>query len=659
MADTFAAVMHSHLGGSSTLDDSGAPSYWTANLSQQDPSAAFMVPAQPYLSRNATLLQQQQYQAHLASASAAAAAAAADPNAALYANYRAQHPQAFAEADRLSYGSDVSTAAVAAAAQHQQGMLAAEMAFKARQLAQLQQQQHALQQQPQQQLLLAQQAQQQQQHRSAVGAAAVPAATSALYRASSSHSSMTHHQQHPSISYSTLPQSSHYPASMQAPSTAAARLPPRPNTAHVQQYHPYHSTATGATTLEHHHHNSLAAAAAAARAAAIQQQQQCSSAPSAARQAASAAAAAAGAAAALQHGGNAGRWSGAVAVLDQRILGATAGTQASGNDQHCSLECDEELLSMDGLDQDDPQQQHPQHSTEVISGSFGSKGRNISSGPAAAQLQGGSAGRPHHLLSSGLATSSAQHAAAASAAARAAAAGYAFNHLEEDDAVFDMYEDSGSTHPDSDGSSDDMDADTEPMQDQHQRRNSTSDRTGAGGSSGGQRQPGSSSGRAPAAAAAPASAQQANAAKLDAQAVSLHVLSSVANRRKGEQVLTAHPAVAEAAGARSVRTRLLITEVSLYCENAATSMLALQQSNKLLSKMSLPGKWLPSRAAVWLADHVVPMLSTVHRDVLQDSPICYAQLHVQCWQAALDISCSAGLVGMHAGKACMVMVGLL
>jgi hypothetical protein len=105
-------------------------------------------------------------------------------------------------------------------------------------------------------------------------------------------------------------------------------------------------------------------------------------------------------------------------------------------------------------------------------------------------------------------------------------------------------------------------------------------------------QPGSNSSisirsAAAAAAAAVAAAEHDAAAR---QAVAVRVLSSVANKRKGEAVLTVHPAVADAAGAQSVRSRLLITEVSLYCDNAATSMLAMEQSNRLMAKMALPGE---------------------------------------------------------------------
>lgn len=568
--DTLAAVMTSHL-GNSPMDY--LPDYWTETMPQQEASTAYMGAQQQH-----SKSQQQQphmlQQSHAQLAAGPAAAAAADPNAVLYANYRAQHPQAYAEADRLSYSIDMSSAAIAAAAHHQQqqGMLAAEQAFKARQLAQLQQQRLAYeqaQQQQHQQLVLAQLQQQRQ-----AATAAVPAATanaSALYRASSSHSAMTQQQHLPSSSYSHQ-QPSHYQthSSMQAPSTTAARLPPRPSTTHSHHYHPY-STATGGAALEHHaadsrhnHHNSLVAAAAAARAAAVQQQNHRSSAATAARQAANAAAAAA--AAALQRSNNAGRWSGAVAVLDQSYM---TGTQESG----IELECEEELHSMDGSDQ--APHHHMMHSNVVASG-----GKNSTAAASAGDVARGlDVHQRSQLQGARLSGGAAQHAAAASAAARAAAANMALNALEDDDQGYDMYEESGSTHPDSDNQSDDMDADIVPVQDQYQRnsRNSTS---AAEGSSAGQ--PGS---RAAAAAAAVAG-EQTSAAQ---QAVAVRILSSVANRRKGEEVLTAHPSTADAAGARSVRSRLLITEVSLYCDNAATSILALEQSNRLMAKMKLPG----------------------------------------------------------------------
>jgi hypothetical protein len=150
----------------------------------------------------------------------------------------------------------------------------------------------------------------------------------------------------------------------------------------------------------------------------------------------------------------------------------------------------------------------------------------------------------------------------------------ALNALEDDDPGYDMYEESGSTHPDSENQSDDMDADVVPVQDQHQRN--CRDFTSGAGSVG---QPGSMTAAAD---------EQASAAR---QAAAVRILISVANRRKGEEVLTSHPSVADAAGARSVRSRLLITEVSLYCDNAATSILAMEQSNRLMAKMNLPGRF--------------------------------------------------------------------
>jgi hypothetical protein len=263
-------------------------------------------------------------------------------------------------------------------------------------------------------------------------------------------------------------------------------------------------------------------------------------------------------------------------VVDQSCI---AGTQESGVEP-CGLECDEELHSLDGFDQTG--RQHMMHSSVVTSAPKGTFSSAVSADTAVhrAQLQGGSASmRPSTTSLSGGAV---QQAAAASAAARAAAAGYALSALEDDEQGFDMYEDSGSTHANDDNPSDDMDADTTLQQDQQQRtgRNSCSaDRV---------LQPVAGSVSAVAAAAAAAAAGDSAAA--NRQAVALRVLSTVANRRKGEEVLTAHPAVAEAAGARSVRTRLLITEVSLYCDSAATSLLAMEQSNRLMGKMTLPGE---------------------------------------------------------------------
>lgn len=598
-----AAVVTSHL-GSSPL---GVPD-WAANdvMLQQPTESSYTQHHHQDVSTSSKSLRQQLQRSQAAQQLLAAGSTVApqtDPNAVLYANYRAQHAQAYAAADQLTYGSDVSSAAAIAAAaqqqqhQRQQDMLTTERAFQASQLAQQQQQLAYEQAQQQQQLLLAH-AQQQQQQRHAAATA------SALYHASSSQSTMTHQQQQqPSSNYSLHQQQrqpSLYPAntSMQGPqTTTAAQLPPRPTTAHSQHFHPY-SSATGAAILEHHaqaadsrqqHHNSLVAAAATARAAAIQQQQQhqqrggSGSAASTARQTANAAAMAA--AAALQRSRNTtGRWLGAVAVLDQDSQ------ESSG--EPCGLECDEDLQSMDGLDH--APHHHMMHSSAATSG----KGSSLAAAAAAATAGQAAAARAHaaaaaaaqhksQLQGARLSGGAAQHAAAVSAAARAAAAGYALSALEDDEQAFDMYEDSGSTHPDSDNQSDDMDADVLLVQDQHARasRHCTSAAHPRAPSAG---QPGSSRYDAATAAAAAAAVAEHDASAR--QAVAVRVLSSVANRRKGEQVLTVHPAVADAAGAQSVRSRLLITEVSLYCDNAATSMLAMEQSNRLMAKMALPGE---------------------------------------------------------------------
>jgi hypothetical protein len=224
------------------------------------------------------------------------------------------------------------------------------------------------------------------------------------------------------------------------------------------------------------------------------------------------------------------------------------------------------------------------HSSVITSAPKGSISTAASADTAVhrAQLQGGSAaGRPSSTsLSGGAAV---QQAAAASAAARAAAAGFALSALEDDDQAFDMYEDSGSTHANDDNPSDDMDADTAMQQDQQQR-------TGRHSSSADRVLQPTAGGLSSRAATAAATAVAGDNSAANRQAVALRVLSTVANRRKGEEVLTAHPGVAEAAGARSVRMRLLITEVSLYCDSAATSILAMEQSNRLMAKMTLPGE---------------------------------------------------------------------
>jgi hypothetical protein len=70
----------------------------------------------------------------------------------------------------------------------------------------------------------------------------------------------------------------------------------------------------------------------------------------------------------------------------------------------------------------------------------------------------------------------------------------------------------------------------------------------------------------------------------------LQLLNNTACMRKQEQVLTASAAHVRACGAESVRTRLLITELSLYMPHATSSRLALDQANHLMSSMVLPGE---------------------------------------------------------------------
>lgn len=86
-----------------------------------------------------------------------------------------------------------------------------------------------------------------------------------------------------------------------------------------------------------------------------------------------------------------------------------------------------------------------------------------------------------------------------------------------------------------------------------------------------------------------------------------HMLEVVAAKRdpqrKGKLVLTATYSTAVSAGAESVRPRLLITEVSVYVNSAANSLMALDQANQLMGKMRLPGKqcylFLGSRVIIW------------------------------------------------------------
>lgn len=100
--------------------------------------------------------------------------------------------------------------------------------------------------------------------------------------------------------------------------------------------------------------------------------------------------------------------------------------------------------------------------------------------------------------------------------------------------------------------------------------------------------------RYPTAAATTPTLASAHAAAEDAAAARhsmvVQMVGRTAEMRKGAPVLTASARRAAAAGAESVRSRLLITEVSVYTEKGVNSMMALNQANKLLSKMTLPGE---------------------------------------------------------------------
>eukprot|EP00879_Flechtneria_rotunda_P001555 GHRR01001714.1.p1 GENE.GHRR01001714.1~~GHRR01001714.1.p1 ORF type:complete len:571 (+),score=179.62 GHRR01001714.1:372-2084(+) len=95
------------------------------------------------------------------------------------------------------------------------------------------------------------------------------------------------------------------------------------------------------------------------------------------------------------------------------------------------------------------------------------------------------------------------------------------------------------------------------------------------------------------AANAVSSAQHAAAAAKHAAV--LQVLQKVASQRKQEPVLTAAPAAAAAAGCLSVRPRLIVTEVAVYADHAANTPFALEQANRLMARMVLPGgvKFMP------------------------------------------------------------------
>lgn len=102
----------------------------------------------------------------------------------------------------------------------------------------------------------------------------------------------------------------------------------------------------------------------------------------------------------------------------------------------------------------------------------------------------------------------------------------------------------------------------------------------------------------------------------------LTLLNKVASNRKGYAALHParsshcsslagpHTAAAAEAGSQSVRARLLITEVSVYCSDMehrkcwANSPLALAQANQLMASMTLPGQWSPAQ----VQDHQVDMV---------------------------------------------------
>jgi hypothetical protein len=145
--------------------------------------------------------------------------------------------------------------------------------------------------------------------------------------------------------------------------------------------------------------------------------------------------------------------------------------------------------------------------------------------------------------------------------------------------------------------------------------------------------------------------------------VVLQVLGRVASLRKGQPVLTSSPRAAVAAGAASVRSRLLITEVSLYTNKAANSQMALDQSNVLMGKMAIPGAWGFLFFGLWLLLHThsvcgqgvdiwaravncilfgrCPASSRCLQniDIMMDSKSCWHWMHTHCSYQLYNSSC--------------------
>jgi hypothetical protein len=330
-----------------------------------------------------------------------------------------------------------------------------------------------------------------------------------------------------------------------AAAAAASGLPPRPstNTSHHQQQHHLQQQQQQQSLFAG---GSSSSSGASSRGTVVFPRGSGAAAPASAP-----AAAPAGSARPL------GAWSGAYAVMNTAVMPAS---QESEHTSGCfALECEEDLFSMatgdgylyqpmagaSGLQQQ--QQMHEQH----------------------LQQQYGSRYAPVDLP-----------------------------QAEVDEQLASLIEESGSTRPDDDCPSCDMEEDQADQADAGPA-GAPDDQAGRGlGFAGPGRksvnldsimagQPEDADAAALVAAQAAALATQ-HAAE-QRHGVVLQVLGRVASLRKGQAVLTASPRAAVAAGAASVRSRLLVTEVSLYTNRAANSQMALDQSNVLMGRMAIPG----------------------------------------------------------------------
>jgi hypothetical protein len=340
--------------------------------------------------------------------------------------------------------------------------------------------------------------------------------------------------------------SSHPSTSSRHHAAAATGLPPRPstNSSHHQQQHLQQQQSLFAG-------GSSSSSSASSRGTVVFPRGGSAAAPSPA--AAAPAAAPAGSARPL------GAWSGAYAVIN------TAGLPASQESDHTSgcfaLECEEDLFSMATGDG---------YYYQPMTGASGLQHQMQEQ-----QQMYGSRYAPVDLP-----------------------------QAEVDEQLASLIEESGSTRPDDDCPSCDMDEDAADQAD-----------AGPAGGSGDQSNRGLGFDRksnsdsivaaqpedvdAAALVAAQAAALATQQAAEQRQGVVLQVLGRVASLRKGQAVLTANPRAAVAAGATSARSRLLITEVSLYTNRAANSQMALDQSNVLMGKMAIPGAALLLCCAAW------------------------------------------------------------